>query len=200
VKATWILAGITIAGLSSAAEPSAPTPPTTEAASTVLHDTTEPVESPPPTAEAPCQVRVASTPTGARVAFDGEVRGSAPLEIDASCGQHRIEISHPGYVTTTTWAALAAGRPELIDVPLARPIHSLLVGTLPKGATIYIDGSPAGVTPKRLNVLGHVPMTLEIKKAGYRPVTEHLVSTTPRDWLGIRLTREPPTARRLAKR
>jgi len=134
------------------------------------------------------------------VAFDGTLQGSAPLAIDASCGQHRIEISHPGYDTMTTWATLAAGRPERIDVPLARPIHSVLVSTWPSGATIYIDGSPAGITPRRLNVLGHVPVTLEIKKPGYRPVTEHLFSTTPRDWLGIRLTREPPRARRVAKR
>ena len=199
MKAAWLLAGIAIAGLSSTGAPSSPTRPSPVSAPVAGHDTTETVES-PAAAGAPCRVHVASTPTGASVAFDGTLQGSAPLAIDASCGQHRIEISHPGYDTMTTWATLAAGHPERIDVPLARPIHSVLVSTWPSGATIYIDGSPAGITPRRLNVLGHVPVTLEIKKPGYRPVTEHLFSTTPRDWLGIRLTREPPKARRVAKR
>jgi len=142
----------------------------------------------PVVGEGPCRVSVHAIPAGASVALDGVARGPAPVTIATACGQHRLDVSHPTHRPLTALTALQPGSPEVLEVTLSRPIHAVWVTTVPEGATIYIDGQPVGETPRRLNVIGHVPLALELRKPGYRSVTEHVLSTVERDRLAVRLT------------
>jgi hypothetical protein len=148
----------------------------------------------PTVGNGPCSLLLASTPAGATVALDGTVQGFAPLTVKPACGQHRVDISHPTHATHTVWGSLHEGQPEKLDVTLSRSIDAIWVTSHPPGATIRIDSQRVGRTPKRLEVLGHVPLNVEISKRGYRTVVESLYSTTPRSTLAVRLTpvAQPP--------
>jgi hypothetical protein len=145
--------------------------------------------------DGPCRLDVSSTPTGAMVALDGVRQGESPIAMATTCGRHRVVISEEHHQTMAAWVTLAIEQPERIKVSLARPIHAVAVTTKPSGAAIYIDGSPAGTTPTTLNILGHVPMSLEIKKAGYQPLIQHLYSTTPLDKVAIQMIKASPRRR-----
>ncbi len=137
----------------------------------------------------PCRFDVASSPAGADVAVDGTLRGTSPLAIATECGTHRIDISRVRYQTMTVWAAVAGDRPEPIDVALARPIHTVWIATRPAGAQIVIDGHAVGQTPTALNVLGYVPVALELRKPGYRAAMREIYSIVPRDAVVIPLVK-----------
>lgn len=138
-----------------------------------------------------CRLSVLAVPAGSTVALDGVPQGLSPLTLATTCGQHRVDVSHPTHATLSVLGALLESQPETIDVNLARRIDAVSVVSRPVGAMIYIDGHPIGRTPKRLDVLGHVPLTLEIRKRGYQPVVEHVYTTTPRTKLAVQLTPEP---------
>ncbi len=144
--------------------------------------------------EGGCRLSVLAVPAGSTVDLDGAPQGLSPLTLATTCGQHRIDVSHPTHATLSVLGTLVEGQPETIDVTLARRIDAVWVVSRPVGAMVYIDGHPIGRTPKRLDVLGHVPLTLEIRKRGYQPVVEHVYSTTPRNRLAVQLTpeRQPP--------
>lgn len=163
-----------------------------EASSTTVAAIPSRDEGPPVVGDGPCRLVVSSTPTGSIVALDGVTQGESPITIATSCGRHRVEVSEQRHQTLAAWVTLAIEQTERIDVPLTRPIHAVAVTTRPSGAAIYIDGSPAGTTPTMLNVLGHVPITIEIKKAGYQPLIQHLYSTNPLDKLAIQMIKAPP--------
>jgi hypothetical protein len=50
------------------------------------------------------------------------------------------------------------------------PEAELLVQTLPPGATVYLDGKPAGATPGRVKVSSSGPVRVRIERAGYQAV------------------------------
>jgi len=135
-----------------------------------------------------CGPRPASTPAGGTAGPGGIVQGFAPLTLKPVCGQHRLDITHPTHATHTVWGSLHEGQLEKLDVTMSRSIDAIWVTSNPPGATIRIDAQRVGRTPKRLEVLGHVPLSVEISKRGYRTVVESLYSTTPRSTLAVRLT------------
>ena len=46
-------------------------------------------------------------------------------------------------------------------------MHNLTIISSPRGATILVDGKPAGVTSKTIQVTGFVQHSLVLEKAGY---------------------------------
>jgi hypothetical protein len=138
--------------------------------------------------EGPCRVSVFATPAGASIDVDGTSRGQSPLTIATTCGQHRVDVSHRTHRTMTVWAHLRPGEPESMEIALTRAIHIVSITSAPTGASIYLDGVKTGRTPKVLNVLGHVPVTVEVKKPGYRPVVQHIINATPHNNVSLQLT------------
>src|SRR6185436_11063185 len=95
--------------------------------------------------------------------------------------------SHPGYVSAERRITLTADRPSRsIDVSLApvtaapktapRPAAAsasaaggLVVDSRPAGATVTIDGAPAGTTPLTIPSIAPGTHKVVIEKDGYQP-------------------------------
>jgi hypothetical protein len=98
------------------------------------------------------------------VAVDGLQRGYAPLDVDRlQPGIHRLQFSGPGLAPWEQTVEVHVNRTaELVAQPIASPATGLLevratladeTGSEPlKGAQVWIDGQPRGVTPLRLEL------------------------------------------------
>jgi len=99
-----------------------------------------------------------------------------------------VVIARPGYVSAERRITLTADRPsrsiEVSLVPVsaaarpapARPAPAattvgLIVESRPPGATVKIDGAPAGTTPLTLETIAPGRHTVLIERAGYQPWT-----------------------------
>ena len=142
--------------------PSAP-PPTTLA------------RRPPATAAAAFgTIRVESQPPGAAITIDGQPRGVTPAELsDVPMGSHEIKVELRGYAPSSQNVLVSRDAPRaalslaLSRTPAATGAAEILSD--PPGATVHIDGAPAGQTPyadSRLKVGAH---RVEVTKDGYEP-------------------------------
>jgi hypothetical protein len=138
--------------------------------------------------DGPCRLSVLSTPVGATVSLDGIEQGESPLTLAASCGEHRIDVAHASHASRTVLAALASEFPQTLDVTLPSRIDAVLVVSKPAGATVYLGGKPVGITPRRLDVLANSPLTLELRKRGFRTVATKIQTTMPSTQVVVRLT------------
>ena len=99
--------------------------------------------------KAPSRIDVTVDPAGARVVVDGEVRGTAPLQVfDLEPGRHLFHVEAPG----------RRAADELVKVPegesfiqkhfeLERERALILVRTEPSGADVKHQGVNLGQTP-----------------------------------------------------
>jgi len=104
-------------------------------------------------------LRVTSRPAGGIVAIDGFARGTTPLALTLSKGEHRVEIRTADAVRRTS-VVITAGAASFQDFDLgtagapapaaAAVFGSLEVETEPSGASVRIDGVSQGLTPLRL--------------------------------------------------
>ncbi len=139
--------------------PAASAPPTGESA----------VASPEPAPSA--RLRVRSQPGGAEVRAGDTLLGTSPLKATLAPGPLRLHLTKAGYAPVALELELRAGKPTDVKVRLERlpPTHGRLVlGSMPKGARIVIDGAERGVTPATLELLpgGH---ELRLELSGYQP-------------------------------
>jgi hypothetical protein len=174
------------------------TPATAPSATAAIATTTpaddKPRESPdgiPSVGAGPCRLVVTSTPAGSVVALDGEAVGPTPIAIAGPCQHRRVDVSHPRYATTTRDVTLAANQANALEVTLKRPMHKLMVETVPSGATISIGGRSAGTSPTMLDVLGFTSMAITFAKPGYTPTTTTVYSKVASDHVKVQLTRRP---------
>jgi hypothetical protein len=92
---------------------------------------------------------VTSTPSGAKVFLDGELRGETPLGLtDLSAGGHQLVVTKDGYVDYVEAVAVTKDMKKTIAAALKALSGSLRVFSKPLGASILVDGEKRGVTPK----------------------------------------------------
>jgi hypothetical protein len=137
----------------------------------------------------PCRIEVATTPAGSVVRFDDQALGASPLVIEASCDKHRIDVSHVRYQNVTRLVALAAEKPQQIDIALPRPIHAVSVSSSPPGAELSIDGHRAGTTPTVVQMMGFATVKLTFTKSGFQSVTKKVYSKQAQDRVFVKLTK-----------
>jgi serine/threonine-protein kinase len=146
----------------------------------------------PPAKRETARLLVRTKPAGASVTVDGTVHGKSPVALrDLELGTRTIVITRPGYVTAERRITLTADRPSRsIDVSLApvtaaprAPARSasapapanatsgLVVDSRPTGATVTIDGTPAGTTPLTVPTIAPGVHRVVIEKEGYQPWT-----------------------------
>lgn len=105
---------------------------------------------PPPTGT----LVVNTTPSGVSVAIDGQQRGSTPLTVDLTPGNHVLEVATGGQLRTIPVTITDGGQVaqfiELSDVTPASVVGQLHVRTDPVGASVVVDGQPRGVSPLTL--------------------------------------------------
>ena len=131
---------------------------------------------------------VSSTPVGASVYVDDVYKGVTPLEISGvSAGSHQIKITRSGYYSYTQTTSVTAGTTTPITItltslpPTPTPTPTSLPGSggasttsgsldvrsTPSGASIYIDGTYKGVTPKVVSGLSTGPHQVKMIRDGY---------------------------------
>jgi hypothetical protein len=96
----------------------------------------------------PGTVVVASTPRGSEVIVDGEARGVTPLTLSLPPGDHVLELRRNG-LTRRFPISLAPGAELSQELNWAnvRVTGTLVVNSVPPGATVTVDGREHGVTP-----------------------------------------------------
>jgi hypothetical protein len=137
----------------------------------------------------PCRFTVTSTPAGSIVEVDGETVGPSPIEVAGPCQKRQVTITHQRYAPQTRAVELVADKPQTVDVILQRPLHHLMIETVPNGAIVSIAGHPAGTSPTNVDILGFTTVPVLITKPGYKSVSRQVYSKVPNDHLAVKLTR-----------
>jgi hypothetical protein len=173
--------------------PPAPAPVVTAGSDTATSDPvddSEPVAGSAPTVgSGPCRLTLATTPAGSLVRLDDQAVGASPLTVQTTCDKHKLEIAHARYQTVTRSIALAADKPEQLDIALLRPVHAVTVTSQPPGAELSIDGRRAGTTPTVIQMMGFATVKLTFTKPGFQTITTKVYSKTPQDRVSVKLTK-----------
>jgi hypothetical protein len=88
------------------------------------------------------QIMVASTPPGAAATLDGRPDAvcSTPCALDAAPGRHTIAIALPGYQVEHRDVVVGSGAVDLPLVALRAPSGTLMLNTVPEGASVSVNG------------------------------------------------------------
>ncbi len=150
--------------------------------------------APKPQARPGGQLTIRSTPAGARVLLNGRDRGRTPVSLqDLAPGRYALRLSRPGYVNVDR--ELVVPRDTQLTIPLKRAaapqrsspatapttagapatpaptppfVGTLVVDSLPPGASVFLDGKLVGKTPL---VVPDVPAgshVVRLEMNGYR--------------------------------
>jgi hypothetical protein len=138
---------------------------------TTVYATLNPVPTQPiPTPSQYGSISVESNQAGARIYFNGNYRGTAPLTIsDVWPGTYTISAELNGYHTYSTTTSVASGTRSSVYCPLS-PLDttgSLYVLSDPTNANIYLDAVYKGRTPMTITSIAPTTHILEIDHAGY---------------------------------
>lgn len=123
-------------------------------------------------AKQPSRVDVTSQPDGARVAVDGEVRGTTPLQIfSLTPGKHLFHVEAVGRVPVDEVVKVGEEGSFLQKNFDLQPQKALiLVTSEPAGAEVRNQGMTLGTTPLFVSSLTtDEDYTFELSRGGYRP-------------------------------
>lgn len=141
---------------------------------------------------------VTSTPGGAQVTVNGKLAGTTPrdgaaLSLSLSGGSYRVTLSLAGHRPASRTVAAEFGEPIPLSFalqPLPRPVMLDVRASVP-GASVRVDGEPAGRVPLQLS-LAPGKHRVEVLRQGYRTVErtfEARAGATEQMYLELR--REP---------
>ena len=155
--------------------PQAPAPAVKPAASaTPLLD--EPAQPETKSGERPIpaargQLRISSTPAGARFVLDGHAEANYVTPFTAekiSSGTHTIEFTLDGYRSQTRRVEVEPGKRASVSVNMAAIVGFVTVNSTPEASAIILDGNPTGVfTPWQISVTPG-QHNISVRKAGYK--------------------------------
>ena len=127
-------------------------------------------------APSPQPVTVISSPGGATATLDGrsDMACTTPCSLDATPGRHTIAITMPGYQIEHREVDVGTGPMELPAVLLRAPSGTLLLTSVPSGASISVNGKKQTET---------TPAQLHLPPGSYRITVEKdgLQNTSPVD-------------------
>ncbi|MEJ2292864.1 MAG: PEGA domain-containing protein [Deinococcales bacterium] len=100
-------------------------------------------------------LRIDSTPQGARAYVDGNFVGTTPTNFGTHPGRHDVRITLDGYEPFQSSVDLRPGETQSVRAQL-RPVRrtgTVSFDSSPRGANVYLDGNYVGSTPTgRMNV------------------------------------------------
>lgn len=152
------------------------------------------------------EVRVETSPTGAQILLNGEIRGSSPVTIsDIPPGMHIFSARRSAHITARQSIELRSGDRIVINMNLDPVLGLLLVESEPPGAELFINDAARGRTPRLITDLPVGDYRFTFKATGYqdRNVDVNVRDRTPQritttlvpDTGSLRLTSEPAGAR-----
>ncbi|MBR0077529.1 MAG: PEGA domain-containing protein [Bacteroidales bacterium] len=106
----------------------------------------------------------------AEIWVNGEQKGLGHWSGRLPAGAYKVEARRPSHVSTTQSLRLENGDNGEIRVVSPIPIYGQInVSCVPMNATIVVDGSKVGTTPKLLKNVLIGRHTVEVGKQGYKP-------------------------------
>ena len=124
---------------------------------------------------------VISDPTNANVYLDAVYKGITPVMLNnIASGTHILQIDHAGDYDWKSTVDIPAGGTKTVSATL-NPLPSSGTGWIyasssPGGATVMLDGSPAGQTPVsgsiKLNAVAVGNHAITLSLAGYQPYSQ----------------------------
>ena len=140
-------------------------------------------------------ILIDSEPRGAKVRFQGEIRGATPLILsDLPAGEHAVQLLMPGYSEEQIRWRITDERlhPRMI-AKLKMTSGRIVVKTVPDTATVFINGKRVGLSPYSSTLESGV-YALRIEREGFNSIEEQVIvprgGTVRRD---IRLETTPGT-------
>ena len=129
--------------------------------------------------ELPGRLLASATPANDAVRWllNGEPAATAAgFERELPAGEYRLGAAHPYYQPAERQVALGRGETVELDIPLRAVEGELSIQSVPAGASVSIDGAPAGVTPLRRSVAGG-KYQVAVTHAQYAAVSESVEVT-----------------------
>lgn len=115
------------------------------------------------------EIGIASTPPGAVLVVDGQVRGPTPLTIELLQGARQLVFELAGYKPHDFQLQVVAGESLALPLVELEPLDGRLVlDSEPSGATVTLDGRYLGKTPLTAAVPSGREHELSLTRAGYR--------------------------------
>lgn len=113
---------------------------------------------------------------GAAVYADKTLVGYTPLSsaLTLDAGKHDILVTKENYYDERRQVTIEQGKTETCAVKLSPVISSVEITSEPAGASVLIDGNPAGVTPLSVDKLTLGSHVLELVLDGYEKKTDFL--------------------------
>ena len=118
-------------------------------------------------------LRVESSPSGASVTVDGSPFGTTPRQQDMAPGTYTVQFTLSGYDPETRIATVTAGQQTTVHAtlsPSAPTTGVLRVESTPSGASVTVNGSPFGTTPRQQSASPGT-YTVQFTLPGYDPET-----------------------------
>jgi Zn-dependent protease len=126
---------------------------------------------------------IESIPSGASLSIDGTVKGTTPFTIRTiTAGDHTVTLKMTGYkdfITTVTvppggnvqgvytMVSNTAGTGTGAVNPLQPATGTMIIESIPSGASLFIDGTLAGTTPYTSHTIATGDHALSLKMDGY---------------------------------
>jgi formylglycine-generating enzyme required for sulfatase activity len=103
----------------------------------------------------PGKLNFESTPEGATILVDGESIGTTPLaDISVAAGEHELRVLAERYLPyRQSIEVTGMGQVQGFDFKLEPAWANIAISSTPIGASVYVDGEVAGVTPALLEIL-----------------------------------------------
>ncbi|HEV2962026.1 MAG TPA: serine/threonine-protein kinase [Candidatus Angelobacter sp.] len=120
------------------------------------------------------ELKISSTPDGAKVEVDGwsEPQWVTPFRAsNLAAGIHTVVFTKPGYVEETRSVEVGAGKSLAVNVDLNPMVSSVMVSSTPSGANIWIDSKDTGKTTPATIILEKGQHNILLRKQGFKEVS-----------------------------
>lgn len=134
-------------------------------------------------------IYVRSTPSGASIYIDGDLKGTTPTLLQGVIiGQHTISLSLPNHKTEQYDVTVKEGETHDINAKLS-DIAKMTINSTPSNAELIVDGKSVGFTPYTAE-MSSGDYNIMLKKSKYQTFTGtvHLDSSNPQKQ--IKLSRQ----------
>ena len=120
------------------------------------------------------QLKVVSTPEGARVFIDDDFKGKTPLDLySVRPGEHSLRVEVEGYAPATRTVEIANAGESTEEFTLESTLGRIEIITTPPGARVFIDGKSAGTTAEQGDSVKSKLLAIEKVAVGSHTVLVH---------------------------